>query len=110
MYAYQQALEKAAAFVSSNALVSSSEASLVPVQGDEVSVLDGPYADVREQFGGYFIIDVADMDEANKWAATGSTWPSLPSDLRTTDFAVAIYRPSKCLAQSNGGFGPSGDQ
>ncbi|MBX4929258.1 YciI family protein [Rhizobium binae] len=69
MYAYQQALEKAAAFVASNALVSSSEASLVRVQGNEVSVLDGPYADVREQFGGYFIIDVADMDEANKWAA-----------------------------------------
>jgi hypothetical protein len=32
-------------------------------------VLDGPYADVREQFGGYFIIDVVDLDEANKWAA-----------------------------------------
>jgi hypothetical protein len=37
MYAYQQALEKAAAFVSSNALGSSSEASLVRVQGNEVS-------------------------------------------------------------------------
>ncbi|MBX4954537.1 YciI family protein [Rhizobium lentis] len=76
MYAYQQALEKAAAFVSSNALVSSSEASLVRVQGNEISVLDGPYADVREQFGGYFIIDVADTDEANKWAARcpAATW------------------------------------
>ncbi|MFS2180128.1 YciI family protein [Rhizobium pisi] len=76
MYAYQQALEKAAAFVSSSALVSSSEASIVRVQGNEVSVLDGPYADVREQFGGYFIIDVADIDEANKWAARcpAATW------------------------------------
>jgi len=76
MYAYQQALEKAAAFVSSAALVGSSEASIVRVQGGEVSVLDGPYADVREQLGGYFIIDVADIDEANKWAARcpGATW------------------------------------
>jgi hypothetical protein len=69
MYAYQAALEKAGAFISTEALVSSSEASIVRVQGEDVSVLDGPYADVREQFGGYFIIDVVDLDEANKWAA-----------------------------------------
>ncbi len=76
MYAYQQALEKAGAFIATDALVSSSEASVVRVQGGDVSVLDGPYADVREQFGGYFIIDVTDLDEANKWAARcpAATW------------------------------------
>ena len=76
MNAYQRALEKAGAFVSTDALVTSSEASLVRVLGAEVSVLDGPYADVREQFGGYFIIDVADIDAANKWAARcpAATW------------------------------------
>jgi len=76
MFAYQQALEKAAVFISTDALVSSSEASIVRVKGEEVSVLDGPYADAREQLGGYFIIDVANIDEANKWAARcpAATW------------------------------------
>jgi len=32
-------------------------------------VLDGPYADSKEQFGGYFILDVADLDAAISWAA-----------------------------------------
>lgn len=76
MYAYQQALEKAGAFISTDALVSSSEASIVRIQEDYVSVMDGPYADVREQFGGYFIIDVIGQDEANMWAARcpAATW------------------------------------
>lgn len=76
MYAYQQALEKAGTFIATDALVNSSEATIVRVQGDDVSAVDGPYADVREQFGGYFIIDVTDRDEANKWAARcpAATW------------------------------------
>jgi hypothetical protein len=35
----------------------------------KVQVLDGPYADPKEQFGGYFLIDVPDMDAALSWAA-----------------------------------------
>jgi hypothetical protein len=32
-------------------------------------VLDGPYADTKEQLGGYFLIDVNDLDAALSWAA-----------------------------------------
>jgi hypothetical protein len=32
-------------------------------------VLDGPYADTKEQLGGYFLIDVPDLDSAISWAA-----------------------------------------
>ena len=32
-------------------------------------VLDGPYAETREQLGGYFLLEVADMEEAIRWAA-----------------------------------------
>ncbi len=31
-------------------------------------MLDGPYADTREQLAGYFMLDVADLDEAIAWA------------------------------------------
>ena len=32
-------------------------------------VTDGPFAETREQLGGYFVIDVADLDSAISWAA-----------------------------------------
>ena len=32
-------------------------------------VLDGPYVDSKEQLGGYFVIDAADLDAAIAWAA-----------------------------------------
>jgi hypothetical protein len=47
----------------------SSAASTVRVSGDKTAVLDGPYADTKEQLAGYFTIDVADLDQAIAWAA-----------------------------------------
>jgi hypothetical protein len=47
----------------------SSAASTVRVAGDKTAVLDGPYADTKEQLAGYFMIDVADLDQAIAWAA-----------------------------------------
>jgi hypothetical protein len=32
-------------------------------------VLDGPYAETKEQLGGYYLIDVPDLDAALSWAA-----------------------------------------
>jgi hypothetical protein len=37
--------------------------------GERLQVLNGPYAEVKEQLGGYYIIDVADLDAAISWAA-----------------------------------------
>jgi hypothetical protein len=47
----------------------SSAASTVRVAGDKTNVLDGPYADTKEQLAGYFMIDVPDLDQAVAWAA-----------------------------------------
>lgn len=38
-------------------------------EGGEIKAHDGPYAETREQFGGYYIIEAPDMDAALKWAA-----------------------------------------
>jgi hypothetical protein len=38
-------------------------------KGGDAIVTDGPYAEAKEVLGGYFIIEVADLDEAIKWAA-----------------------------------------
>ena len=67
--AYTEALKKAGALVGSNRLQPSSTATTVRLADGESQVLDGPYVDSKEQLGGYFLIDVADLDAALSWAA-----------------------------------------
>lgn len=44
-------------------------ASTVRVRGGKLVCTDGPFAETKEQLGGYFLIDCANLDEAIKWAA-----------------------------------------
>jgi hypothetical protein len=67
--AYTEALAKAGVFVGTNRLHPSSTATTVRVANGKTQVLDGPYADSKEQLGGYYVIDVADLDAAISWAA-----------------------------------------
>jgi hypothetical protein len=67
--AYTEALKKADALRGVNRLRPSSSATTVRVTDGKSQVLDGPYADSKEQLGGYFLIDVADLDAAISWAA-----------------------------------------
>jgi len=41
----------------------------VRIQDGKTKVLNGPYAEAKEQLGGYYLIDVPDMDSALSWAA-----------------------------------------
>ena len=54
---------------SSNRLQPVSAATTVRVANGKPQVLDGPYVDSKEQIGGYYLIDVADLDAAISWAA-----------------------------------------
>jgi hypothetical protein len=76
MYAYQAALEKAGVFVDNAGLARSYEATTVHLEDGKLKVHDGPYADTREQLGGFYIIDVPDMAAAQHWAAQcpGAIW------------------------------------
>ncbi|WP_224703226.1 YciI family protein [Devosia aquimaris] len=76
MAAYQATLEKAGAFVGTAALQTTDTARTITTQGGELKVHDGPYADTREQFGGYFIIAAPDMAAAIALAAQcpAATW------------------------------------
>jgi hypothetical protein len=67
--AYTEALNKAGAYKGSNRLQFVSTATTVRVVDGKTQVLDGPYADSKEQLGGYFLIDVPDLDAALSWAA-----------------------------------------
>jgi hypothetical protein len=67
--AYTEALQKAGILVGTNRLKFSTSASTVRIANGKTQVLDGPYAEAKEQLGGYYMIDVADLDAALSWAA-----------------------------------------
>jgi hypothetical protein len=67
--AYAQALAGAGVLAGGDRLQPVTTASTVRQVIGKTTVLDGPYADSKEQLGGYFIIDVLDLDSALQWAA-----------------------------------------
>jgi hypothetical protein len=67
--AYTEALKKAGVHVGGERLQSTSTATTVRVADGKTQVLNGPYTETKEQFGGYYLIDVPDLDAALAWAA-----------------------------------------
>lgn len=67
--AYHQALQKSGVLRNSNRLRPAQAATTVRLKSGKTEVLNGPYAETREQLGGYFLIDVPDLDSAISWAA-----------------------------------------
>lgn len=71
--AYMKAMEEAGALKSSRGLKPSSEATTVRIKDGKTQALDGPYADSKEQLGGFHIIEAPDLDAALSWAARSPT-------------------------------------
>jgi hypothetical protein len=65
--AFNEALSKAG-LSGGERLQPSSAATTVRQEDGKTDVLDGPYADTREQLAGYFFIDVPDIEQAVEWA------------------------------------------
>ena len=71
--AYVGALEKSGHLISTHPLCSARTASTLRVRGGDLLVADGPFAETKEQLGGYFLIEAADLQEAIRIAGK---WPS----------------------------------
>jgi len=67
--AYGEALTKAGVMVGGNRLKPSEVATTVRASNGKTQVLNGPYAETKEQLGGYFMIEASDLDAAISWAA-----------------------------------------
>ena len=67
--AYVEAMKTAGVLVANHGLRPASEATTVRASGGKQSVVNGPYAETKEQLGGYFLIEVPDLDAAVSWAA-----------------------------------------
>jgi len=71
--AYVDDLESRGHLISTHALQSARTAVTVRVRQGRPSVTDGPFAETKEQLGGFFLIEAADINEAIQLA---TNWPS----------------------------------
>ena len=68
-YAYTEALRSAGVMVGGEALHPTATATTVRVQNGKKLTTHGPFAETKEQLGGFYQIDCKDLDEAMEWAA-----------------------------------------
>ena len=66
--AYNEALAKAGVMRSGKRLRPTSATTSIRVRDKKAVVLDGPYAETQEQLGGFYLIEVPDLDAAIEWA------------------------------------------
>lgn len=66
---YTQSLMEAGVHVAGDALHGADMSSTVRVRDGETLITDGPFAETKEWLGGYYVIDVPDLDAALAWAA-----------------------------------------
>ncbi len=67
-WAYEDELQKAEVKLAGEALQPTPTGKSVRAQGGSPSVSDGPFAETKEQLGGFYLLDVKDEDEAIEWA------------------------------------------
>ena len=66
--AYDRAVQEAGVFVSGEGLQPTATARTVRMRDGAPLRTDGPFAETREQLGGYYLLDCADIEEATRWA------------------------------------------
>jgi hypothetical protein len=66
---FTQELRDSGAMIAGDALEPTETATTVRVQNDETLTTDGPFAETKEQLGGYYLIEAGSLDDAIEWAA-----------------------------------------
>jgi hypothetical protein len=66
---FMEAAEKAGVHLGGEGLQPIATATTVRVRDDERMLTDGPYAETKEQLGGYYLLECKDLDDALNWAA-----------------------------------------
>ena len=79
---WRDELKAAGAWVFSGGLHPATTATVVKASGGEVLTTDGPFVETKEQLGGFWIIEVPDLDAALEWARKGALATTLPIEVR----------------------------
>ena len=85
--AYNQMLIDNGHWVGGGSLTPSNVATSVAKSGDSLTVTDGPFAETKEQIGGYYIIKAEDLDEAIRLAQ------AMPADDVVFELRPIAFRP-----------------
>jgi hypothetical protein len=80
--AFNNEVQAAGAWVFGGGLTAPSSATVVRSKDGDVSMTDGPYAESKEQMGGFWIIEAADLDAALEWARKGAAACEGPVEVR----------------------------
>ena len=80
--AFNEELMSSGSYVFANGLNPASSATVVRSTNGQVSMTDGPFAESKEVMGGFWIIDVPDLDTALEWARKGAAACEGPVELR----------------------------
>ena len=68
-FAFTNEIREAGVMLGGEALQSTTTATTVRVRQGQTASTDGPFAETKEQLGGYYLLDCENLDEAIKWAA-----------------------------------------
>jgi hypothetical protein len=80
--AVNEELQTAGAWVFAAGLHPASSATVVQAAGGDLSMTDGPYAESKEQMGGFWIIEAPDLDAALNWAKKAAAACEGPIEVR----------------------------
>ena len=80
--AFNDEVRAAGAWVFAGGLHPADTATTVRVTNGEVLTTDGPFAETKEQLGGFWVIEAADLDAALAWAAKGAAACQGPVEVR----------------------------
>ncbi|MEX1125188.1 MAG: YciI family protein [Acidimicrobiia bacterium] len=75
-------LKEAGAWVFAGGLHPADIATVVGVQAGETMITDGPFAETKEQVGGFWIIEASDLDAALEWAGKATRACQSPVEVR----------------------------
>src|SRR5262245_55259315 len=92
---YTQSLIDAGVYIGGNQLQGTDTATVVRVRDGETLTIDGPFAETKEQLGGYYLVEVPALDDALDWAAR------IPS-ARIGSIEVRPVVPSRVTAEAAG--------
>lgn len=84
--AYNAELETAGVWVFTGGLLPAESATVVRVEGDEMLLTDGPFAEGKEHVGGFWVIEVDDLDAALEWGRKAARAVTLPIEVRPMAF------------------------
>ena len=80
--AFNDELTSTGTWVFGGGLLPASSATVLHGEADGVSMTDGPYAESKEQMGGFWVIDVPDLDAAREWGRKAAAACEGPVEVR----------------------------